>query len=368
MDQGAIDRVRVIGAEPSRARRFRRLLWREWCFYRALLGRLWVQLSLLVVLLAVGGAMFRYLEPAADPNRTWALSIFYTWSLMFGQPPEAFPAPLILRVMFFVVPIIGLTVVVESLVEFAGMLRDRQKAETSWCRIMAQSLENHVVLVGVGRLGYRIFLLLRRLGRDVVVIEANPNNQFLEDIRRDGSPLLIGDARREALLADAGIRDAAAIILATSDDLANLEIALDARRFKPDIRVVLRMFDETMADKVREGFNIKLAMSQSSLSAPTFALKALEPSVVSSAVVGDRLVVSMRWTIQPGQEWEGKTIAEMMSARRCAVLERKPTGSSAELFPPPGTRLSAGDVLLIQGTYEDLVGGALPRSSAPTHR
>ncbi|PJF24743.1 MAG: hypothetical protein CUN53_16300, partial [Phototrophicales bacterium] len=59
---------------------------------------------------------------------------------------------------------------------------------------------------GFGKLGYRIFLVLRKLGEPVVVIERDAHNQFLEEVRRDGSPLLVGDARREALLAAAACR------------------------------------------------------------------------------------------------------------------------------------------------------------------
>jgi voltage-gated potassium channel Kch len=99
-----------------------------------------------------------------------------------------------------------------------------------------------------------VYHLLRELGQRVVVIERDERAQFLEDVRRDGAPLLLGDARREAFLADAGITRARSIVLATDNDIANLEVALDARRLNPTIRVVLRLFDPNMAEKVREGF------------------------------------------------------------------------------------------------------------------
>src|SRR5690606_14406489 len=106
------------------------------------------------------------------------------------------------------------------------MIRDRKRNEREWCRAMCEALRDHVILVGLGRLGFRTYTLLRRLGVPVVVIERDASNQFLEDVRRDGTPLLIGDARREILLNDANARRARSIILATTDDLANLECAL----------------------------------------------------------------------------------------------------------------------------------------------
>src|SRR6185436_21067444 len=95
------------------------------------------------------------------------------------------------------------------------------------------------------------------------------------------------------------VQHARSIICATNNDLTNLEVALDARRLNPKVRVILRMFDQTMADKVRDGFNIRIAMSQAALSAPTFAMAAIDASIANTFVVHDELVVMQRWTVRP---------------------------------------------------------------------
>ncbi|MCA9309564.1 MAG: NAD-binding protein, partial [Phycisphaerales bacterium] len=241
-------------------------LWREWCFARAVFAHLRWRLLLLLGLLVIGGWLFRVLEPEQDLSV--AESMYFTWSLIFGEPPEDFPENVILQSLFFIVPILGLTVIIEALIDLALMARDRRRYEPSWCRIMTRTLSDHVILVGLGRLGIRTYRLLREMGVAVVVIEKNAANQFLDEVRRDGAPLFVGDARDESYLEHAGVEKAMSIVVATSDDLANLECALDARRLAPGIRVVLRMFDQNMADKVREGFNISLAMSPAAISAP----------------------------------------------------------------------------------------------------
>jgi Trk K+ transport system NAD-binding subunit len=213
-------------------------------------------------------------------------------------------------------------------------------------------MSDHVILVGLGRLGYRTFRLLRSLGERVVVIELNAQNQFLEDIRRDGSPLIIGDARREALLETAGIATARSVIACTTNDLANLEIALDARRFRPDIRVVCRMFDQNMADKVRQGFNIHYAMSQSMISAPAFAMAAVRLPVVASVVLDDQLIVTVRAAVSPRGPLDGLTVAETLERHGLSILKR--TSGESSLFPAPSTRLAPGDELLLQGPFESL--------------
>lgn len=307
-------------------------------------------LLILLLIVAIGAAMFITLEP--DKGHTPLRAAYYTWSLVFAQPPEPLPASPGLAAMFFIVPIVGLTVILEAIVEVSRMIRDRHGHEQPWCRIMSQSMSGHIVLVGLGRLGSRTFAILRRLGEKVVVIEKDPQGQFLEGVRRDGSPHLLGDARDDVMLERAGIARAKSIILATEDDLTNLEVALDARRVNPGIRVVLRMFDQNLADKVRDGFNIHIAMSQSAISAPVFATAAIERSIVSGTVVGDRLVVMRRWAVAPGDALDGRTIEEVMVRERIGVVELKPGGAEPVLFPPPGTRLAAGDEVLLQGDLE----------------
>ncbi|NJL18652.1 MAG: hypothetical protein HC938_17335 [Nitrospira sp.] len=42
------------------------------------------------------------------------------------------------------------------------------------------------------------------------------------------------------------------IVIATNDDMANLEVALDARRLNPKIRVLMRLYDQQIAAKIAE--------------------------------------------------------------------------------------------------------------------
>ncbi|MFO0838821.1 MAG: NAD(P)-binding protein [Phycisphaerae bacterium] len=330
--------------------KLREALWREWCFARVLWRSFRWRLAVVIAALLGGGSLFRVCE-----GHEWARSVFYSWSLIFGQPPEIFPDSIPLRVAFFALPVIGLVFIIDGIVELAAVLRDRRRFEKGWCLAMASSMSGHIILVGLGRLGFRIYSMLRKLGESVVVIERTADSQFIDAVRRDGSPIILGDARNEDLLVEANIAAASALIIATNDDLANLEIALDARRLSPHMRIVLRMFDQNLADKVRDGFNIRLAMSQSAISAPTFAMTAIEPSIVNTFRVGDRLLVMQHWFAHPGGPLERKTIAEIGREYGFHVVERRPELAEPQLFPAPDTRILAGDKLLVQGPFETML-------------
>ncbi len=303
-------------------------------------------------LLVGGGAAFRLLDPGRDSGL--AESVFRSWSLVFGEATGPFPRDGLLQALYFLIPILGLTVVVEAIVEISHMVRDRRRGEAEWCRIMADSMKDHVILVGLGKLGIRVFHLLRGLGQRVVVLERDEQAQFLDEVRRDGSPLFLGDARREAFLLDAGVARARSIVLATDDDLTNLEVALDARRFQPTIRVVLRMFDPNMADKVRAGFQIHSVMSSSDLSAPAFAVAALERNIVASTIIDGVLVVTQRCLAAAGGPLAGRTVGDLVRAHGIGIVEQRPRSGVAKLFPTPEARIEPGDEILVQGPFDVL--------------
>jgi voltage-gated potassium channel Kch len=333
----------------TRRVRLKRWLWREASFLAAVGRHLRWRFAILLLLLVTGGLLFIVLDPEARLSPVEA--IYTTWSLVFGQPPGPFPHHPVLQALFFLVPILGLTIIIEGIIDLARVLRDRTHYERSWCQAMAHALSGHIVLVGLGRLGFRTWQLLNDLDEPVVVIESRADAPFLDELRVAGTPFFIGDGRRDELLLEAGIARARSIILATDDDLAHMEMALDARRLNPKIRVVLRMFDQALADKIREGFNIHLAMSQSAISAPAFATAALDATMTGSFVVGGELIVLQRRTVDDA--WKGRRIDEIGASIGGVVVELV-SGGAHRLFPPADHRVTPGDQLLLQAPFDNL--------------
>src|SRR4029077_15988466 len=108
--------------------------------------------------------------------------------------------------------------------------------------------------------------------------EKNGDSMFVEEMQDRGVPVLIGEARLKKNLQLANIEKARAIILATNDDLTNLDAALTARDLKPGIKVVLRLFDDTLATKVAAQFKMPV-ISTSQVSAPAFVAAVMDRSV-----------------------------------------------------------------------------------------
>ena len=147
----------------------------------------------------------------------------------------------------------------------------------------------------------------------VVAIEKSKDSSFAPVVEGFGFPVLYGDARRDALLVEAGVRRAKAIVCATDDDLANLEVAIDAKRENPDIRVVMRMFDQRIADKMRSALDVEETFSTSALSGPLVALQATEPGVRGVYYLEDgSMRVDMEVPVPRG--WWGGTVTQCEDA------------------------------------------------------
>ena len=84
-------------------------------------------------------------------------------------------------------------------------------------------------------------------------------------------PVIIGDAKLERTLRDAGLERAKALISVTSDDLTNLEIGLNAKSLNPDARVVLRIYDHLLAQTLDQQLDLHFALSTSAIAAEALA-------------------------------------------------------------------------------------------------
>jgi Trk K+ transport system NAD-binding subunit len=130
---------------------------------------------------------------------------------------------------------------------------------------------NHIILCGLGRLGFFVAEELISRGEKIIIIESNVNSIHIDHFRRSHIDVYIGNAIQHEVLLDVGVEKCKALIAVTNDDYSNLEIGLTARSYQEKIILVLRIFDEVMAESVNTKFNIQHSKSMSYISAQKFA-------------------------------------------------------------------------------------------------
>ena len=273
----------------------------------------------LVIMTAVtlgGGLIIQARDPA---TKDFVDACYAVYTQLFFEHVGPLPKDPVLRLVYFGVPLLGALVLAEGLFKLGASLLDFQNHREQWKRVMARAEENHIILVGLGHVGARVLEELTSRDRPVVVIEAHEAGA-VEEARAAGVPVIVGDARRESLLVEAGVERAAAIIACTDDDLVNLEVTLDARKKNETIRVVLRMFDRNMADKIGNAFAVDSTFSTSALAAPVFAAAALDERVHGAYRLGDTLMLSVEIAVQDAPRLDKMTLSDVETALEAPVV------------------------------------------------
>jgi len=217
-------------------------------------------------------------------------------------------------------------------------------------------LSNHIILVGLGQVGYRTWQALKKFDPNatVCVIEPDEENAALDEVRAAGGTVIVDDGRKDGVLEKAYVSNADSVICATDDDLANLDIALIAREQNPEIRVVLRMYDQRLARRVQDGFNIQVAFSSSALAAPAFAAAAFDRSIINSYYLGSYQVVTARVIIGEGAELIGHTIHGVERDHNCAILKHIQHDGESHIYPTDDLLIGAHDHLMVSSDYPTL--------------
>ncbi len=218
---------------------------------------------------------------------------------------------------------------------------------------LPRRVRDHVIVCGLGNIGYRVVEGLVEEGVRVVAAEAKENARFLPAARALGVPVLVADARLTETLEALHVADARCLVIVTNDDLANLETALNARTVNPDLRVVMRLFDPDLAVRVERAFGIHISRSPSALAAPAFAAAAEGRHVLATIPLGVQALVVARTEVEEGSAVAGMDVATLERTTEARVLVLS-TGHGEKWRPTPATRLAPGDALTIVATRTGL--------------
>jgi voltage-gated potassium channel len=333
-------------------RRFLRAFWRD---TRALVRQFRVSLLVFSTLLVVGTLALRlfYIHPETGQHISWAEAFHATFMLTLTEAILPFPKAPGLQILLLAIPFIGIATVVDGVVRFGVALVNRRERKEAWQVAIASTYRNHIVICGLGKVGYRVARELLRLGEEIVGIEHDLDAPFLEDLRKLNIPVLLGDARKQEMLEKARVQVASAIVVCTQHDLTNLDIALDARELNPGIKVVMRMFDAQLAERVQHGFGIRTAFSTSALAAPVFAAAATRATIDQSFYLDDVLMNVARATIRDGSALEGRTVAQVEQDLDLTVVLHRGQ-DSVDPHPAPGVILRVGDCVTVFASLESL--------------
>jgi Trk K+ transport system NAD-binding subunit len=263
-----------------------------------------------------------------------------------------------LQVFAIVLITVGVTLVTTSFALFTNLLVGR-RIEQSLGRRRVPGMAGHVVVVGLGSVGIRVVEGLLAEGRQVVVVERDEGNRYLDRARALGVPVVIADATQHQTHSTVNLSEASAVAILTSADLTNIETGLAVRESLGDrwekVPVVLRVFDRDLARMMERNFGFHHVRSTSALAAPWFAGAALGLDVLETFYVDRQPFLVGRLTIAPGGGLRGLAMQDLSTRTRVIALRRSAAGGALEHPPRRGTRFEDGDEAFLLGPYEELL-------------
>jgi Trk K+ transport system NAD-binding subunit len=315
--------------------------------------RFWVLTAVIVGLVALAATVFQALV-GVDPVE----AIYQAIKGVVGGADDTVQTSTDLRWFALVLTIVGAII----LAAFYGLIVDviMSARVSSILGPHVGDARDHVIVVGLGSVGYRVAMALRERGLPVVAADASPDPRFAEAARQRGIALVVSDARDPELLRTLHVERARGLLAGSDDDAANLTTALNARALRPDMRIVVRLFDPDLATRLESSIGGFESRSVYALAAPAFAAAAVGREVLATIPVGPhRILVIARLPIEEGSHADGSTVdaeergasaVELGGCRVLAVVE----GDEVSWRPAGGVRLGPGQELLVVATRRGL--------------
>lgn len=217
---------------------------------------------------------------------------------------------------------------------------------------MREHLNEHVIVVGYGRVGQAVVRGVHGLGKDCVVVERDPTRG--DDIRAAGAVDVIGDATSPTELHRARIERATALVAACDADGENLIVVLTARSMHPQLRIVSRVNEATWVERILQagadvaqspysfyGMSLAAAAAASIVldlhSLPLLGLGTEEIQVPAASPL-------LGWT--PAQILESHPFVQLVGLRREGTL--RPWHAIDDV-------VQVGDILVVIGAPEHLM-------------
>ena len=208
--------------------------------------------------------------------------------------------------------------------------------------------EDHVVLIGLDRLGQRVAALLQELKQPVVGITSTA----LDPGILPQMPLIVGNIANA--LTNVNLLNAKNIIVLTDDDLENLEIGLMAHAISPTTGIVIRTYDQHFSDNIARLFPYAQVLCSSALSAEVFAAAAFGENVLSLFHFNNQTVLVTEYIIDAGDTLNELILAEVAYGYGVVPILYQHSQEPSQLMPSDDTRLYVGDRLVVLATSSSL--------------
>lgn len=212
--------------------------------------------------------------------------------------------------------------------------------------------QSHIIVCGIGHTGFRVANTLLALGQEVYALDFE-SSDLTERLKERGAQVGYGDFRKKSPLSQARVQQASALITCAENDMVNVETVIRARDLAPSIRIITRVFEESLGNRLQQAFNIEAVYSTSALAAPAFIAAASNLHLTQPVNLGNDELVIARLTIHQSATIVQMAIQKLNQLADTTVLLHR---RRDEIYIPPQINafLQEGDEIVVLTSRQEL--------------
>lgn len=324
--------------------------------------RLYMATMLLVLVVLFGTGLIHWV---GGGRWTWFQSLFHTVITLstvgYGELPgmENDPTARVLSMMLIVLGagsmVYFASVVTALLVE--GELRELLRRNRM--RKGIESLQDHIIVCGVGRTGQHVLDELRATRTPFVVVDNDAERLATLHEAHPDMAYLAGDATEDDVLVNAGIHRARGVVAALTDDKENLYVTLSARSLNPALRIISKCVEPSAEAKLRKAGADKV-VSPNHIGGMRLASEMIRPNVTEFLDIMLRdpkhVLRIEEATVNQTSPIAGRTLGEAALRKVCDVLVVAVRDAEGKYKFNPGAEqaLKVGSTLIVLGEREEI--------------
>jgi Trk K+ transport system NAD-binding subunit len=207
----------------------------------------------------------------------------------------------------------------------------------------------HVVLIGLGRVGQRVAKILQEFNQPLVGISLNPDFDLTI---LPQMPLLVGNLNEA--LAKANVATAKSVVVATDDEIVNLEAALAIRSANPTAKLAIRTQGQSLSQHLAQILPDAQILSAYAVSAEAFAGAAFGENILSLFRLNQQTILTTEYQIEESDTLHGLLLADIAYGYGVVPIWYQQQSYPPRFMPSDYIQLAVGDHLIVLATIDGL--------------
>ena len=277
-----------------------------------------------------------------DAFNTTIVLLLGGYDNLFGQLPLQLELPWWLHLFSFCLTVIGTI--------FVGILYAMLTEKILSSRFQFSKprppvpQQDHVVVIGLGRVGQRVAMLLQEFKQPVVGL----TNTAIDSNVLPYLPVIVGDFTSS--LKKANLPTAKSVLVATDDEMVNMEVGLMAHAANPVGGLVIRTFEQGLSNNLAQMLPDAQVLCAYALAAEAFAGAAFGENITGLFRLNNQTILVTEYYIEPDDTLHDLLLAEVAYGYGVVPVLYQKGQEAPKLMPSDDIKLAFGDRMVVLAT------------------